>query len=148
MTQKSWGPTTQPTTPTHPTKPKPTNLWSIYKKYLNHPLGLTLSTPGLVSPIFPYFFNFIFSSSHVLPAWGFQHTQMWNIFSHLIKTTILFQTAASELVRQTLQIIAKHTLSCFQSIHHLCLSKFIVWSQMRHILLMEAPDFYIMTVIN
>ena len=24
-------------------------MWSIYKKYLNHPLGLTLSTPSLVN---------------------------------------------------------------------------------------------------
>ena len=99
-------------------------------------------------PTFPILFTFIFSSSHVLPAWGFQHIQMWDIFSRLIKTTILFLTAVSELVRQTLQILAKHTLSCFQSIHHVCLSKFIVWSQMRHILLMEPPDFYITTVIN
>ena len=32
----------------HSTHQNPNNLWSIYKKYLNHPLGLTLSTPSLV----------------------------------------------------------------------------------------------------
>ena len=51
MTQKSWGPTTQPTTPTHPPKPNQPFLWSICKKYLNHPLGLTLSTHSLVYPV-------------------------------------------------------------------------------------------------
>ena len=39
-----------PTHHTHPpTQQNPANLSSIYKKYLNHPLGLTLSTPSLVT---------------------------------------------------------------------------------------------------
>ena len=37
-----------PTTST--TQHNPTNLWSIYKKYLNHPLGLTFSTPRPLIP--------------------------------------------------------------------------------------------------
>ena len=39
----------QLTNPPHPpTHQNPTNLWSIYKKFFNHPLGLTLSIPSLV----------------------------------------------------------------------------------------------------
>ena len=61
MTRKSWGPTTQPTTPSQPTFGQ-----STYKKYLNHPFGLTLSTPSLVSICFSCSINFsssIFLSS-------------------------------------------------------------------------------------
>ena len=69
--------------------------------------------------IFPSFYSrllLIPASPQILTAWGSQQTQLWSISSRLIKTTILFLTAASDRVR----LMANHTLSCFQSINHYC----------------------------
>ena len=53
--------------------------------------------------IYPSFYSrllLISASPQFLTAWASQQTQMWSIFSRSIKTTILFQTAASDRVRE------------------------------------------------
>ena len=106
----------------------PMFLWSIYKdkEYLNHTLGLTLSTPGLVKLYFPTASKYILLKNAFYSIKRFPWAEDYRVFYLQFILKIILYSVKSGLMLDILQEeSSKLTANVSPSILPECYSHFI-----------------------